>query len=219
VTGTFSNESAPNKRIGNQCHNPTLIEHNNSGHLFRRGDAMQSKTITILAALCLTLPLGTAFAANAAPDKTPAFTVTPVVPTIVPTNQILSVMPDPLPKTVDNLIVVDRKVGTGVIALKAPGNKTISAIHYSAWVYDPMAADGHGVKFASSRDTNRPYLLLLGEGKVIRGLEAGISGMRVGGQRTLIIPSKMGYGGDIVAGGKVPSNSNLIFDVELLEVK
>jgi FKBP-type peptidyl-prolyl cis-trans isomerases 1 len=142
-----------------------------------------------------------------------------VLPSIVATDTILTAMPNPLPQKVTDLIVIDRKVGTGKMAVRAAGTKSITAIQYTAWVYDPKAPDGHGVQFATTRDTNRPYLLLLGEGRVIRGLENGISGMRVGGKRTLIIPSKQGYGGESVAGGKVPSNADLIFDVELVDPK
>jgi FKBP-type peptidyl-prolyl cis-trans isomerase FkpA len=180
---------------------------------------MQKNTLNLMTLLCLGLSAHSAIAADAVPADEPKVVPATIRPTTVPASSILTAMPNPLPQKVNDLIVIDRKVGTGTLAVEVVGNKTISAIDYTAWVYDPKAPDGHGVKFASTLDTKRPYFLLLGEGKVIRGLETGISGMRVGGQRTLIIPSRLGYGGETVAGGKVPGNSDLIFDVTLLAVK
>ena len=108
---------------------------------------------------------------------------------------------------------IDVKVGSGAEAVKS---KAV-IVHYTGWLYDP-ATSQKGAKFDSSRDRNVPFGFLLGEGRVIRGWEEGVQGMKVGGQRTLIIPPDMGYG-ERGAGGVIPPNATLIFDVELIEVK
>ena len=108
---------------------------------------------------------------------------------------------------------IDVKVGSGAEAAK--GKAII--VHYTGWLYDP-ATSQKGAKFDSSRDRNQPFGFPLGEGRVIRGWEEGVQGMKVGGQRTLIIPPDMGYG-ERGAGGVIPPNATLIFDVELIEVK
>jgi FKBP-type peptidyl-prolyl cis-trans isomerase FkpA len=108
---------------------------------------------------------------------------------------------------------IDVKVGSGTEAVK--GKSVI--VHYTGWLYDP-ATSQKGAKFDSSRDRNVPFGFPLGAGRVIRGWDEGVLGMKVGGQRTLIIPPDMGYG-ERGAGGVIPPNATLIFDVELIEVK
>jgi FKBP-type peptidyl-prolyl cis-trans isomerase len=108
---------------------------------------------------------------------------------------------------------IDVKAGSGAEAVKG---KTV-VVHYTGWLYDP-ATSQKGAKFDSSRDRNEPFVFPLGGGRVIRGWDEGVQGMKVGGQRTLIIPPDMGYG-ERGAGGVIPPNATLIFDVELLEVK
>jgi FKBP-type peptidyl-prolyl cis-trans isomerase FkpA len=111
------------------------------------------------------------------------------------------------------LMKTDVKLGTGDLA--TPG-KNVS-VHYTGWLYDAGAADHHGKKFDSSRDRNEPFVFPLGAGRVIKGWDHGVEGMKVGGQRTLIIPASMGYGSR-GAGGVIPPNATLVFDVELLGV-
>jgi FKBP-type peptidyl-prolyl cis-trans isomerase FkpA len=88
-------------------------------------------------------------------------------------------------------------------------------VHYTGWLYN----DGvQGAKFDSSRDRSDPFVFSLGAGMVIRGWDEGVAGMKVGGTRTLIIPAALGYGAR-GAGGVIPPNATLKFDVELLGVK
>jgi len=109
---------------------------------------------------------------------------------------------------------VDTHVGTGREA--EPGFSV--TVHYTGWLYDPSASDKKGKKFDSSLDRKQPFNFYLGAGQVIQGWDEGFAGMKVGGKRTLIIPSEMGYGAR-GAGGVIPPNATLIFDVELLDVK
>ena len=91
-------------------------------------------------------------------------------------------------------------------------------VHYTGWLFDANAAGNKGRKFDSSRDRNDPFTFRLGAGQVIRGWDEGVAGMKVGGQRTLTIPSELGYGAR-GAGGAIPPNATLVFDVELLDVR
>lgn len=92
------------------------------------------------------------------------------------------------------------------------------SVHYTGWLFDANAADNKGEKFDSSLDRGEPFEFDLGAGNVIEGWDHGVIGMKVGGKRTLIIPSEMGYGAR-GAGGVIPPNATLIFDIELLDVK
>jgi FKBP-type peptidyl-prolyl cis-trans isomerase FkpA len=111
------------------------------------------------------------------------------------------------------LIKTDVKLGTGDLAT---AGKSVS-VHYTGWLYDEAAPDHHGKKFDSSRDRNEPFVFPLGAGRVIKGWDVGVEGMKIGGQRTLVIPASMGYG-TRGAGGAIPPNATLVFDVELLGV-
>jgi FKBP-type peptidyl-prolyl cis-trans isomerase len=102
----------------------------------------------------------------------------------------------------------DLKEGTGA---SASTGKTVS-VHYTGW----LAKDGK--KFDSSVDRGQPFMFQLGAGQVIKGWDEGVSGMKVGGKRQLRIPPELGYGAR-GAGGVIPPNATLIFDVELLGVK
>jgi FKBP-type peptidyl-prolyl cis-trans isomerase FkpA len=107
---------------------------------------------------------------------------------------------------------IDVKEGSGAEAVR--GKNVV--VHYTGWLYDP-ATSQKGAKFDSSRDRNEPFTFPLGAGRVISGWDQGVQGMKVGGQRTLIIPPDMGYGAR-GAGGVIPPNATLIFDVELIQV-
>jgi FKBP-type peptidyl-prolyl cis-trans isomerase FkpA len=116
--------------------------------------------------------------------------------------------------SVTELIKNDTKVGTGE---EATVGKAVE-VHYTGWLYDASAPDKKGAKFDSSRDRGTPFSFLLGAGRVIKGWDRGVAGMKVGGQRTLIIPPDMGYGAQ-GAGNVIPPNATLIFDVELLGLR
>ena len=104
----------------------------------------------------------------------------------------------------------DTVVGDGAEATRGQS----VTVHYTGWLYN----DGvQGAKFDSSRDRNDPFIFGLGMGMVIQGWDEGVQGMKVGGQRTLIIPPGLGYGAR-GAGGVIPPNATLKFDVELLNV-
>jgi FKBP-type peptidyl-prolyl cis-trans isomerase len=107
---------------------------------------------------------------------------------------------------VTELRVEDTKVGTGDTAL-AGKNVTV---HYTGWLTD-------GTKFDSSKDRGQPFTFQLGAGQVIKGWDQGVTGMKVGGVRKLTIPPSLGYG-DRGAGGVIPPNATLVFEVELLGV-
>ena len=109
--------------------------------------------------------------------------------------------------TESGLKYIDLAVGTGREA--APGN--LVSVHYTGWLTN-------GAKFDSSVDRRDPFSFPIGAGKVIRGWDEGVAGMKVGGKRKLTIPPQLGYGAR-GAGGVIPPNATLVFDVELLEVK
>ena len=109
---------------------------------------------------------------------------------------------------------IDNQLGEGREAEKG---LTIT-VHYSGWVYDENEDDKKGNKFDSSKDRNEPFTFVLGVGQVIKGWDDGFTGMKIGGTRTIIIPSEMGYGSR-GAGSVIPPNADLIFDVELLGIQ
>ncbi len=111
------------------------------------------------------------------------------------------------------LKTIDRKVGTG--ALAEAGSPV--AVHYTGYLYDATATDNKGKKFDSSVDRKVPFGFIVGAGRVIKGWDEGVPGMKVGGQRTLIIPPDKGYG-ERGAGADIPPNATLVFDVELMSV-
>ena len=108
----------------------------------------------------------------------------------------------------------DTVVGTGA---EATAGKSVT-VHYTGWLYSENAPDHKGSKFDSSVDRKEPFDFNLGAGMVIQGWDQGVAGMKVGGKRTLTIPPAMGYGAR-GAGGVIPPNATLVFDVELLGVK
>lgn len=131
-------------------------------------------------------------------------------------GQAASAQTIPLPTgtvetTASGLKYIDTQPGTGA----APQAGQIVAVHYTGWLDQDGAK---GMKFDSSIDRGRPIEFPLGQGRVISGWDEGISTMKIGGKRTLIIPAGLGYGAR-GAGGKIPPNATLIFDVELVGAK
>jgi peptidylprolyl isomerase len=113
--------------------------------------------------------------------------------------------------TPSGLQITDIKAGTGAL----PKSGQICVMHYTGWLYQNGAK---GAKFDSSVDRGQPFEFPIGTGRVIRGWDEGVADMKVGGKRTLIIPPDLGYGAR-GAGGVIPPNATLIFEVELLGVK
>ena len=115
---------------------------------------------------------------------------------------------------VTELKKIDVKQGAGPEAVS--GKPVI--VHYTGWLYDPSKPDQKGAKFDSSRDRQVPFGFIIGAGRVIKGWDEGVASMKIGGKRTLIVPPQLGYGAR-GAGGAIPPNATLMFDVELLGVK
>ena len=113
--------------------------------------------------------------------------------------------------TSSGLQIIDTKVGTGAL----PRVNQTAIVHYTGWLYENGVK---GKKFDSSVDRNEPFEFPVGAGRVIKGWDEGVATMKIGGKRTLIVPPQLGYGAR-GAGGAIPPNATLMFDVELLGVK
>ncbi|MDZ3827139.1 FKBP-type peptidyl-prolyl cis-trans isomerase [Pseudomonas monsensis] len=105
----------------------------------------------------------------------------------------------------DELQVIDLQVGEGKAAVKG----ALITTHYTGWLED-------GSEFDSSHSRGKPFQCVIGTGRVIKGWDQGLMGMQVGGKRKLLVPAHLGYGERSM--GKIPPNSNLVFEIELLEV-
>jgi FKBP-type peptidyl-prolyl cis-trans isomerase FkpA len=157
------------------------------------------------------LPLWLAACSDA--KTPPPATLTPNETAAVPATGAASIMSaTTAPPT--ELVIQEVRPGKG--AAIARGSTAV--VHYTGWLYDPAAADHKGRKFDSSRDRNEPFDFSLGAGQVIAGWDEGVTGMTVGSQRQLIIPPAKGYGAS-GAGGVIPPNATLVFDVELVAIK
>lgn len=117
---------------------------------------------------------------------------------------------DPPPST---LVVKDTQVGTGRVV----GVRSAVLVGYTGWLYDPKAPDCKGVQFDTSIGRTTPFGFMVGAGRVIKGWDQGLLGMREKGKRTLIIPPDMGYGSR-GAGDKIPPGSTLLFEIELHQI-
>ena len=161
-----------------------------------------------LALLLLSACTALAQAAGQPPadPATPATPATPAVP---------AVPAAPAEPVLDPLVQIDTKVGTGA---EATVGSTVY-MHYTGWLYKPMATRQRGRQFDSSLSRGEPLDFVLGTGRVIKGWDQGVVGMKVGGKRTLIIPSHLAYGKRGAPGGGIPPDADLIFDVELMKVK
>lgn len=110
------------------------------------------------------------------------------------------------------LQIIDTQLGSGAVAEVGD----FAEMHYTGWIYDRKAPDHKGFRFDSSYDRNDTFVFKIGEKRVIRGWDEGITGMKTGGHRTLIIPSDMAYG--TRGAGEIPPDSDLIFEVELVTI-
>jgi FKBP-type peptidyl-prolyl cis-trans isomerase len=113
-----------------------------------------------------------------------------------------------------DLVITDVNKGTGPAI--AAGQTAV--VHYTGWLYSADAKDHKGKKFDSSRDRKDPFSFNVGGGEVIGGWDQGVVGMQVGGHRTLVIPPSLGYGAR-GAGGVIPGNATLLFDIELIKIQ
>jgi FKBP-type peptidyl-prolyl cis-trans isomerase FkpA len=140
---------------------------------------------------------------QAAPQSTPAATTA-----AAPQSSVAATAAAPTTQgaAVTELKIEDKTVGTGA---EAVAGKSVS-VHYTGWLTD-------GTKFDSSKDRGTPFQFQLGGGQVIKGWDQGVAGMKVGGVRKLTIPPDLGYGAR-GAGGVIPPNATLVFEVELLGV-
>jgi peptidylprolyl isomerase len=114
--------------------------------------------------------------------------------------------------TASGLRYTEVKAGNGETARRGQ----TAVVHYTGWL---MEGGQKGRKFDSSRDRGQPFAFPLGAGRVIKGWDEGVAGMKTGGQRTLVIPPQLGYGAAGAGGGVIPPNATLIFDVELIELR
>ena len=142
-------------------------------------------------------------------EKTNAIAAEIAPPAITQTinKEIISMDLDQAVTTDSGLKYIDIVEGTG----ESPQKGQKVTVHYTGTLTD-------GKKFDSSKDRNQPFTFTIGVGQVIKGWDEGVASMKVGGQRTLIIPPELGYGAR-GAGGVIPANATLLFDVELLAVK
>ncbi|MEO8133317.1 MAG: FKBP-type peptidyl-prolyl cis-trans isomerase [Betaproteobacteria bacterium] len=113
------------------------------------------------------------------------------------------------------LKILEREVGTG----REVQSGRAAMVQYTGWLFDERAPENKGKQFDTSSNRGLPFGFIVGVGKVIKGWDQGILGMKVGGKRTLIIPPQLGYGAKDVGDGLIPPNSTLVFDIELIEVK
>jgi FKBP-type peptidyl-prolyl cis-trans isomerase FkpA len=113
------------------------------------------------------------------------------------------------PTSSGTFTITDLVVGTGATAVN--GNRVV--VSYTGWLYDTTQTNGKGKQF----DTNGSFAFTIGSGQVIRGWEQGVVGMRIGGQRRLIIPPELAYGSQTV-GNTIPANATLVFDIALISI-
>lgn len=144
----------------------------------------------------------------AAPQETRTTTVAapPVTPAPAPSRSACPAPPS-------ELVVKDLQPGSGPEAKF----RTQAVVHYTGWLYDGCARDLKGAKFDSSHDRGVPFGVMVGAGRVIRGWDEGLIGLKEGGKRLLVIPPDKAYGSRQM-GDKIPPNSTLVFEIELAKI-
>ncbi|MEL6870681.1 MAG: FKBP-type peptidyl-prolyl cis-trans isomerase [Pseudomonadota bacterium] len=132
----------------------------------------------------------------------------------VQTDQEINTVQPSIPQNVTGLEATMKQAGRD----QAVGQGDIAAMHYTGWLFDENAEGGRGTKFDSSKDRNQVFEFPLGEGRVIPGWDLGVAGMQIGEVRELKIAPELGYG-ERGAGGVIPPNATLLFEVELVSFK
>lgn len=185
---------------------------------------MTCRPFPVLAALAISLAFTLASAQEGAEDETtgdattsPAADAAPAEPASAGTQPLEAVPAETVAVTQagPQLLTEDLRRGFGDEARFGMA----LTVHYTGWLYEPDALGYRGRKFDSSRDRGRSFQFRLGEGRVIKGWEVGIAGMRVGGLRRLVIPPELAYGSRGFGNGLIPPDSTLVFEVELLGVE
>lgn len=168
---------------------------------------MMRRSIYLLMICTVAASLAQAAGQNTAPaDAAAPAAPAPEAPLAVPAA--------PAAPAADPLVVTDTLIGKGKVATQG----STVFVHYTGWLYKSMAPRQRGREFDSSIKRGEPLDFVLGTGRVIKGWDQGINGMKVGGKRTLIIPSHLAYGSR-GAGDMIKPGADLIFDVELVDVK
>ena len=174
-------------------------------------------SIATLNACAATEPAKPAAATSPAPAETskPAAVAATSAPLPVANAAPLRLAPNqPLPTTLAQLTIIDREPGNPALASVVNGSPTL--VHYTGWLFDPTKPDGKGKQFDTSRTRVAPYSFIVGVGKVIKGWDQGVLGMKIGGKRTLIIPANLAYAER--ERPNIPANSDLIFDIEIINI-
>ncbi len=157
----------------------------------------------------LLIALGTAACTTSTVQDKPAPAPASPTPAVAPVAAASAAAPT-------ELKIIDRQVGTGKEAQVGKA----AMIQYTGWLYDEKAPDNKGKEFdSSSKREGLPFGFIIGVGRVIKGWDQGVIGMKVGGKRTLIIPPALGYADKNIGNGLIPPNSTLLFDLELVEIK
>ncbi len=188
---------------------------------------MKLLPLVVSAALVISVACGSSSTSNNSPAA-PTVIATPFVPGLTPvaTTRVGTPRPGSTPRATPSL---------GAVPTVPPGTGAVQATSSGLQFQDIVVGDGaqpqsgqtvvvnytgwldNGTKFDSSLDRNQPFSFTLGQSQVIKGWDEGVATMKVGGKRRLIIPAALGYGAQ--ANGKIPANSRLTFDIELLQVK
>jgi len=156
----------------------------------------------------------------ARPAQAPAAAVEPELPAGIAeampldADEAPAIVPPGAAMSPDQLQAQDLELGSGA----AVGAGMTAVVHYTGWLWDAAAPENKGRKFDSSRDHNDTFEFRVGGGEVIRGWDQGVSGMKVGGKRRLVVPPDLAYG-DRGAGGVIPGGATLVFDVELMGIR
>jgi len=189
---------------------------------------MKHRVLMVAAGLCLVSAVASANGQEKAQQPEAAASAAANAGTAppVPAGQVVppGVVVPPAPPSPEQIVAATAReaaaAGLGVVELKAGKGQAalpgmLVAVHYTGWLQDSAQPEGKGQKFDSSRDRKQPFVIPLGQRRVIRGWDLGVVGMQVGSQRRLVIPAALAYG-DRGAGNVIPPGATLIFDIELL---